>query len=195
METATTRRTSLRRTPNACNPARSGWTRRETSGWLTAKENPIYRGDKITVLDKPRGVSKVARAIYLDDSDTLVVADEGSDMRHIGQVFICPRYLAGNRRTVSFASGARSEAGCVAAAGDYVFTGGWKARGRIWVNRLSDGAELGAFDPGPTVGGVENTGWMDILSGISAFQRSNGEYLVFVEEDFKAKVLLYRWKP
>jgi hypothetical protein len=42
---------------------------------------------------------------------------------------------------------------------------------------------------------VENTGWMDILSGISAFQRSNGEYLVFVEEDFKAKVLLYRWKP
>jgi hypothetical protein len=76
-----------------------------------------------------------------------------------------------------------------------VFTGGWKARGRIWVNRLSDGAELGAFDPGPTVGGVENTGWMDILSGISAFQRSNGEYLVFVEEDFKAKVLLYRWKP
>ena len=162
---------------------------------LDAKGNPIYRGDKITVLDKPRGVSKVARVVYLDDSDTLVVADEGSDMRHIGQVFICPRYLAGNRRTVSFASGAGSEAGCVTAAGDYVFTGGWKARGRIWGNRLSGGAGLGAFDPGPTVGGVENTGWMDILTGISAFQRSNGEYLVFVEEDYKAKVLLYRWKP
>jgi hypothetical protein len=162
---------------------------------LDAKGNPIYRGDKITVLDKPQGVNKVARVVYLDDSDTLVVADEGSDMRHIGKVFICPRYLAGNRQTVSFASGAGSEAGCVAAAGDYVFTGGWKARCRIWVNRLSDGAELGAFDPGPTVGGVENTGWMDILTGISAFQRSNGEYLVFVEEDYKAKVLLYRWKP
>ena len=162
---------------------------------LDAKGNPIYRGDKITVLDKPQGVNKVARLVYLDDSDTLVVADEGSDMRHIGQVFICPRYLAGNRRTVSFASGAGSEAGCVTAAGDYVFTGGWKARGRIWVNRLGDGAELGVFDAGPTVGGVENTGWMDILTGISAFQRSNGEYLVFVEEDYKAKVLLYRWKP
>jgi len=162
---------------------------------LDAKGNPIYRGDKITVLDKPQGVNKVARLVYLDDSDTLVVADEGSDMRHIGQVFICPRYLAGNRRTVSFVCGAGSEAGCVTAAGDYVFTGGWKARGRIWVNRLGDGAELGVFDPGPTVGGVENTGWMDILTGISAFQRSNGEYLVFVEEDYKAKVLLYRWKP
>jgi len=83
----------------------------------------------------------------------------------------------------------------VAAAGDYVFTGGWKARGRIWVNRLSDGAELGAFDPGPAVGGVESTGWTDILTGISAYRRANNEYLVFVEEDYKAKVLLYRWKP
>jgi hypothetical protein len=157
--------------------------------------NPIYRGDKITVLDKPEGVTKVARVVYLDDSDTLVVADEGSDMRHIGRVFVCKDYLAGNRKTVSFVSGAKNEAGCVAAAGDYVFTGGWKARGRIGVNRLNDGAELGVLDPGPTVGGVENTGWMDILTGISAFQRSNGEYLVFVEEDYKAKVLLCRWKP
>jgi sugar lactone lactonase YvrE len=162
---------------------------------LDPRGNPIYRADKITVLDKPEGVTKVARVVYLDDTDTLIVADEGSDMRHIGCVFICPHYLAGNRRTVSFISGARAEAECVAAAGDYVFTGGWKARGRIWVNRLSDGAEVGAFDPGPIVGGVENTGWIDILTGISAFKRSAGEYLVFVEEDYKAKVLLYRWKP
>jgi hypothetical protein len=42
---------------------------------------------------------------------------------------------------------------------------------------------------------VENTGWIDILTGISAHRRANGEYLVFVEEDYKAKVLLYRWKP
>jgi len=162
---------------------------------LDAKGNPIYRGDKITVLDKPEGVKKVARVVYLDDSDTLIVADEGSDMRHIGRVFICPHYLAGNRKPVSFISGAGAEAGCVAAVGEYVFTGGWKARGRICINRLDDGAEIGVFDPGPMVGGVENTGWMDVLTGISAFQRSDGEYLVFVEEDYKAKVLLYRWKP
>ncbi len=87
--------------------------------------------------------------------------------------------------------GAAKEAGCVAAAGDYVFTGGWKARGRISINRLNDGAEVGTFDPGPAVGGVENTGWIDILTGITAHRRNDGEYLVFVEEDYKAKVLLY----
>lgn len=162
---------------------------------LDPKGNPIYSGDKITVLEKPKGVGKVARVVYLDDSDTLVVADEGTDMRHIGRVFVCRNYLAGNRETVSFAPPAANEAGCVAAAGDYAFTGGWKERGRIGVNRLSDGAEIGVFDPGKTIGGNENAGWIDILTGITAYRRKNGEYLVFVEEDYKAKVLFYRWKP
>jgi hypothetical protein len=52
-------------------------------------------------------------------------------------------------------SSAGKEASCVTVAGDHAFTGGWKERGRIWVIRLSDGAEIGAFDPGPAVGGVE----------------------------------------
>ena len=162
---------------------------------LDEQGNPIYSADKVTVLDKPKGVNKVARVCYLDDTDTLIVAEEGSDMRHISRVFVCKGYLAGNRETVSFVPGAGKEAACVTAAGEYAFTGGWKTRGRIWVNRLSDGAEVGVFDPGPTVGGVENTGWIDLLTGINAFKRSTGEYLVFVEENYKAKSLIYRWKP
>lgn len=162
---------------------------------LDDRGNPIYRADKITVLDPPEGVNKIARVVYLDDSDTLIVAEEGRDMRHISRVVVCKDYLAGNRQTVSFAPGAGPEAACVAAAGDYAFTGGWKERGRVWVNRLSDGVEMGVFEPGPTVGGVENTGWIDLLTGITAFRRSDGEYLVFVEENYKAKSLIYRWRP
>lgn len=157
--------------------------------------NPIYSADKITVLDKPDGIGNIARAIYLDDSDTLVAAEEGSDMRHIRRVVVCPRYLAGNRKTVSFTPGAGDEAGCMTAAGDYAFTGGWKERGRIWVNRLSDGAQVGVINPGSVVGGVENTGWIDLLTGITAFKRNSGEYLVFVEENYKGKSLIYRWTP
>ncbi len=150
---------------------------------LDAHGNPIYRADRITVLDKPKGVNKVARICYLDDTDTLVVAEEGRDMRHISRVFVCKGYLAGKREAASFVPGAGTEAACVTAEGDYAFTGGWKERGRIWVNRLSDGAELGVLDPGPTVGGVANTGWIDLLTGINAFRRQDGEYLVFVEEN------------
>ncbi len=171
-----------------------GFFRYEFQG-LDPRGNPIYQADKITVLDPPKGVRKVARVVYLDETDTLIVADEGSDMRHVGRIHVCPRYLAGNRDAISFESGAGPEAACVAAAGDYVFTGGWKERGRVFINRMSDGAAVGVLEPGPTVGGVENTGWIDILTGISAHRRADGEYLIFVEEDYKAKVLFYRWKP
>jgi len=89
---------------------------------LDAQGNPIYRGDRITVFDPPVAVKKVARVVYLDDSDTLIVAEEARGMRHIGHVFICRGYLAGKRETVSFESAASSDAGCVAAACDYVFS-------------------------------------------------------------------------
>jgi hypothetical protein len=163
--------------------------------------NPVYRADKVTQLEKPNGMKNVARVWYDSDADILVATEEGedeqgrSDMRHIGRVFVCKGYLAGNRDAIALRSGAGTEAACIAAAGDYVFSGGWKGRGRIWINRLSDGAEVGVLDPGPSLGGVENTGWIDILTGISAHKRKDGEYLVFVEEDYKAKVILYRWRP
>ncbi len=168
---------------------------------LDPRGNPIYRADKTTPLERPKGMADVARVWYDVDSDTLVAAEEGvnetgrRDMRHIGRVFICKGYLGGNRDAVSFRPGAGREAACVAAAGDYVFTGGWKARGRVWINRISDGAEVGILDPGPSLGGVENTGWIDVFTGITAHRRKDGEYLIFAEEDYKAKAILYRWRP
>ena len=177
-----------------------GTLRYEFQG-LDPKGNPIYRSDKAMGWDPPEGMKNVARVWYDSDSDRLVAAEEGvdergrPDMRHIGKVFVCKNYKGGNRKAISFDSGAGKEAGCVAAAGDYVFTGGWKERGRVWVNRMSDGQAVGVLEPGPTVGGVENTGWIDILTGITAHRRKDGEYLIFVEEDYKAKALLYRWRP
>ncbi len=157
--------------------------------------NPRYSADHITPLEKPDGIGTVARLVYLDDSDTLVVAEEGSDMRHISRVVICGNYLAGSRQTQSFIPGAKENAGCMAAAGEYVFTGGWQERGKVWVNRLSDGREIGTLEPTELVGGTENTGWIDLLTGIAAFRRSDGEYLIFVEENARGKCLIYRWNP
>jgi hypothetical protein len=44
------------------------------------------------------------------------------------------------------------------------------------------------------VGGISNTGWIDIPYGLRAFRRANGQYLVFVEDDLKSKVLMYSWQ-
>ena len=168
---------------------------------LDALGNPIYRADKVTTWDPPLGMKDVARVWYDARLDILVAAEQGldehdkPDMRHIGRVFVCKGYAAGNRHAVTFTPGAAAEAACLAAAGDYVFTGGWKARGKIWVNRMADGAEVGTFEPGPALGGTPQTGWIDLLTGITAHRRQDGEYLIFVEEDYKAKAILYRWKP
>jgi hypothetical protein len=70
--------------------------------------------------------------------------------------------------------------------------------GRIEVYDAQTGASAGHFKPGPEVGGDlpgEAVGWVDIPQGIQAIRRSNGEYLVLVEEDWKSKILMYQWKP
>jgi len=38
-------------------------------------------------------------------------------------------------------------------------------------------------------------GCVDMPASISAYKRSNGEYLIFVEEDGFIKVVMYRWCP
>jgi hypothetical protein len=54
---------------------------------------------------------------------------------------------------------------------------------------------VGTLDPGPALGGVKSTGWIDIFTGITANKRKDGDFLIFAEEDYKAKAILYRWRP
>ena len=43
------------------------------------------------------------------------------------------------------------------------------------------------------VGG--NAGWQDMPYAVQALKRKDGEYLILVEEDWRGKNLLYRWRP
>lgn len=163
---------------------------------LDDRGNPIYSADRITRMPTPGGMTQVARVWYDRRRDILVAAEQGPDMRHLGEIFIYHGFLGGNNHSpVRFRSGAGDEAGSVTAAGDFVFTAGMKTRGRVWVNRLSDGKPVGVLVPGPEVDGPDKTGWIDILTGLAAHRRSNGEYLVFVEENYHSKCLIYRWRP
>lgn len=68
-------------------------------------------------------------------------------------------------------------------------------RGRVHVHRLVDGAPVGYMDPDAAVGGRPNCGWADMPNSLTAFRRSDGGYIIVVEEDFRAKKLIYHWKP
>ena len=78
---------------------------------------------------------------------------------------------------------------------DYIFVVGVQTRAKVWVYNSSTGALVGTMVPGANVGGIEKTGWCDIVNSIAAFKTSSGQYLVNVEEDFFEKILIYRWCP
>jgi hypothetical protein len=44
-------------------------------------------------------------------------------------------------------------------------------------------------------GTISEIGLQDIRECLRAHQRKDGEYIVFLEDDYKAKILLCRWKP
>jgi sugar lactone lactonase YvrE len=77
----------------------------------------------------------------------------------------------------------------VAYAGDLAFAVDCKSA-EIFVYDLRDGSALGSMRPGPEVHG--ESGWVDFRDGIRAVRRQDGNYLVFVEEDYKGKSLVYR---
>ncbi|NJM15121.1 MAG: hypothetical protein HC896_06875 [Bacteroidales bacterium] len=83
----------------------------------------------------------------------------------------------------------------VALAGDYMFLHGEQTRGEVRVYTTDSFNMAGKMVPGTEVGGNSETGWGDVPYTIDAWKRQNGEYVVCIEEDAKAKFLVYRWKP
>lgn len=73
--------------------------------------------------------------------------------------------------------------------GDRVFAADSKRAG-VYVYKASTGEAIQVLTPGPEIGAER--GWIDIPYGIRAFRRSNGEYLVFLEENARGKVIMYR---
>ncbi|BDI33109.1 hypothetical protein CCAX7_51600 [Capsulimonas corticalis] len=62
--------------------------------------------------------------------------------------------------------------------------------GQIVTYDAASGRFLGTISAGPEAGGV--SGLIDTTSGLRAFTRTNGDQMVFAEEDLMGKVLMYR---
>ena len=74
-------------------------------------------------------------------------------------------------------------------AGDYLFITYLKTA-EVRVYEAATARYRGTLRPGKDM-----SGWVDIPYAVRAHKRANGEYLVFVEEDAKAKIIMYRWRP
>jgi len=87
-------------------------------------------------------------------------------------------------------------------AGDYVFLQrgnqenpgtGQRDTQYCEVYHVSDGSFVGYLKPGD--GASIEIAQIDVPYGVRAHKRADGEYLIFVEDDWFGKVIMYRWNP
>ena len=62
----------------------------------------------------------------------------------------------------------------------------------VKVYTLDDMAPVGNLVSDGPLGEI---GLLDIVESVRAVKRPSGEYAVFLEDDFRAKVVLFRWRP
>lgn len=160
---------------------------------------PIYDLEGKRAWNVARDFTVLGRVAYIASTDTLYVGGYTTDnpvRGSYGCFQVIKKYpgllAAGELPVVQWtAVGPRHTGKSLYADEQYVFACDVNP-GDVRCYRAGDGALVQTLVPGPEVGSTQ--GWVDIGNGLNAFRRSNGEYLVFQEEDAFAKVLMYRWQ-
>ncbi|NEU75266.1 hypothetical protein PI95_022565 [Hassallia byssoidea VB512170] len=170
---------------------------------LDRNGNPIYTSSSLQKQKTPSIFTDIRRIEYFPETDTMYLSGFTVDHPAVGddatiagsEIARFDNWSKGNRtprwRTViPYDTTGKREVSTAAmsVAGDYVFAVTVKTA-EVYVYKTATGAEVQKLKPGAEVKG--ESGWIDMPYGIRAFRRSNGQYLVFVEEDAKGKVIVY----
>ncbi|MBW4457639.1 MAG: hypothetical protein KME55_36135 [Nostoc indistinguendum CM1-VF10] len=171
---------------------------------IDAKGNPIYSYSSMEKQTTPNIFNDLRRIEYFPQTDTMYLSGFTEDHPAFGddagvagsEIARFDNWNKGNRTprwriVIPYDTTGKREVSTAAmsVAGDYVFAVTVKTA-EVYVYNAKTGAQVQQLKPGPEVG--SESGWIDIPYGIRAFRRSNGEYLVFVEENWKGKVIVYR---
>ncbi|TWH39405.1 hypothetical protein [Dulcicalothrix desertica] len=171
---------------------------------IDSKGNPIYTYSSMKKFATPAEIKDIRRIEYFPETDTMYLSGfterypAGSDDGKAfgSEVFRYDNWSKGNRKerwrvAVPYDTKANPEVvtASMTVAGDYLFIITSRAA-EVYIYNKATGAFVIKFKPGPEV--ANESGWIDIPYGIRAFQRTNGDYLVFAEEDWKAKVIVYQ---
>lgn len=163
---------------------------------------PVFGAEVIVSQTTPVPMTGVERLEYDADTDVMyiggwTVANPSNNWGIIGStVARYPNWSSGNRIASDTAvmplciNGYYPKA--MSVAGDYIFVGGVGDRGKLYVFNSSDLSSVGYIERDPNLG---LTGWLDIPHAVQAFKKSNGQYLILVEDNLRAKNIFYQWCP
>jgi sugar lactone lactonase YvrE len=171
---------------------------------IDAKGNPIYNYTSMEKQTTPSIFNDLRRIEYFPETDSMYLSGFTVDHPAFGddtgvagsEIARFDNWSKGNRTpkwrvVIPYDTTGKREVSTAAmsVAGDRVFAVTVKTA-EVYVYNAKTGTQVQQLKPGPEVG--SESGWIDIPYGIRAFRRSNGEYLVFVEENWKGKVIMYR---
>jgi len=170
---------------------------------LDTHGSPIYTSAASEVIPMPAPFNKLLRVKYFPDTDVMYLGGYTVDRPHTGEEW----GIVGTE-IVRYDNWTKDKKLCwritlpydpkanpmliikaMDVAGDRVFAVDSR-KADVYVYDAGTGAFVAKLSPGSEVG--KETGWIDIPYALRAYRRTNGEYLVFVEEDAKAKVIMYR---
>jgi len=173
---------------------------------LDDRGNPVYAYDRAVVLPRPEPLTQLERIEYYPATDTMYLAGYSAEeanakgnWKTIGKVLcrydhwsgqpaktweVHPPFEEAQERAPNYGTPV-----AMRVEGDYVFIVYLKTA-EVRVLSAKTGEYVGTMRPGKNT-----SGWVDIPYGINVRRRANGEYLVLVEEDWKAKGTIYRWRP
>jgi sugar lactone lactonase YvrE len=174
---------------------------------LDAHGNPIYSYGSIIAFPAPSPFQVVTRLKYFAESDVLYLSgytreQPGGEPLRLRVGTAMARYdnwSKGNREprwsvALPYEPTTHKVINAIDVAGKRIFAGflagGAQDQETIRVYDTETGFQLGSLRPGPEIGGRAN--WIDMAYGLRAFQRSNGEYVVFAEDVYYGKTIIYR---
>ena len=173
---------------------------------LDAKGLPSYSFSPRQYWAKPSPFTDVHMLRYIPETDVMYLAGFTTSNPNLGGdepsgVHTIVRYnnwSTGSRSKVweSAASDYAdlNKAASMDVTGNYIFTVAAQDGQKVCVFDASTGARVDTFLPDAALFG--QVGWVDIWDGgIRVRQLSANQYVVFVEEDYHNKTIVYRWSP
>ena len=173
---------------------------------LDRNGTPIYRSDRIEEVDPPAVLTSVNYLLYDQPTDVMYLT--GYSQKYptsggygggvVGHALVRINEWSTGNRTPAWEAEVPMDVPkdlfckSICMAGDYLFAVECRRKNTVYVFSKATGTMVSELNLGPAVGSKQ--GWVDIPYGINAYQRSNGEYLVFVEDDGYLKNIIYRVK-
>lgn len=162
------------------------------------KQNPICHPADMKRIEFPAELTESGGVFYDSANDVMYISGQTKEHQsHSGlgaEIIRCDNWTKPNRKVhcrivLPHSTNENEDIRSMTVAGGRVFCNR-RFKGLVFVYDADTGEALGEMSAGPEI--AAEHGWPDMAYSLSSYLRANGETLLFMEDDWKAKIVMYR---